>query len=152
MKNNRKNLFQTIRYHLKEYITNIDDFKYHSHSDCFYYDDVLGPIYSNQAQQFDEKLNNISLKLPEKKIDRFLFDLYFSIAIENENGVQLDYMLPLVSRANKLFSDFKHIFSIDSKESSLFEGRNVCVVQLANTNKDMKEIVPAIISDHIFNK
>lgn len=104
---------------------------------------------------FEEKLNDIKVQLPKNKLDRFLFELYFAVAYENENGIQIDFMMPLLSRANKLFSDFKKVFDFSEKKDlnkELFKGKNVSIVQLGNVNKDMKEIIPTIISEHIFNR
>lgn len=151
IKNNKKNLFQTIRHQLKDYIRNIDNFKYHSKYETFYYQEEDATIYPS-SDYFENYISNIKVFIPRDQADRFIFDLCFSVAIENENGIQLDYMMPLISRANKLFNDFKHIFDFNSNNKSIFNGKNICVVQLGTTNMDMKEIVPAIISNHIFNK
>lgn len=151
LKNGRKNLFFSLRYHLSHYIKNIDKYKYHNTQGCFYYENSPDKYYANQ-ESFDSKLSEIKIDIPTNVIDKFIFELYFSIAVESENGVQLDFMMPLISRANKLFSDFKKIFDFENSEKMLFDNKNVCIIQLGNVNKDMKEIVPAIISEHVFNK
>lgn len=151
--NGKKSLFLSMRYHLKKYFENIEYYKYHNVQGVFYYQDNYdNKIYSNQSE-FNEVLKTIQVKIPTETLDKFVFELYFSIAHENETGVQLDFMMPLISRANKLISDLKKVFDFDDenvKRKSLFKGSNVCIVQLANVNKDMKEIIPSIISSHIF--
>lgn len=85
-------------------------------------------------------------------MDLFLFELYFSIARENENGLNIDFVMPLISRARKLISDFRKIFDFTGKIKDIFEDKNICVVQLSNVNKDMKEIVPSIVANNIFRR
>ncbi|MBU1020772.1 MAG: ATP-binding protein, partial [Firmicutes bacterium] len=73
---------------------------------------------------------------------------------ENENGVQLDFMMPLISRANKLIGDFNKVFDFsvaDDSKNIMFDNKNVCVIQLGDVNKDMKEIVPSLIANKIFD-
>lgn len=109
-------------------------------------------MYANN-KAFDQYLNDIDIKLPEDKLDRFLFELYFAIASENENGVNLDFLMPLASRAQKLTSDFKKVFDFSRSFNDIFDSKqkNITIVQLANVNKDMKEIIPSIIATNVFN-
>lgn len=62
-----------------------------------------------EKDRFSVLLDEIDVNLPEDPFDRFLFEILFSIAFENENGVQLDFMMPLVSRAAKLIYDFNKV-------------------------------------------
>ena len=101
---------------------------------------------------FASKLDEITVTIPGDPLERFLFELYFSVAQENENGVNLDFMMPLISRARKLINDFHKIFNFHENFKDIFHGKNVCIIQLGNVNKDMKEIVPSIISENIFNR
>jgi uncharacterized protein len=153
--NSKRALFLSMRYFLNQYFENIENYKYHSHTiNSFYYEENGDRTYSNESSLFNKKLDEIDLILPVDKLDRFIFELYFSVAQENENGVQLDFMMPLISRANKLILDFKKIFDFSSTgddRNKIFDNKNVCVVQLGNVNKDMKEIVPSIIANNIFD-
>jgi DNA helicase HerA-like ATPase len=81
-----------------------------------------------------------------------LFELYFAVAHENENGVGLDFMMPLISRARKLIDDFKKIFDFSGDFKTIFQDKSVCVIQLSSVNRDMKEVVPSIIANNIFNR
>lgn len=153
--NGRKGLFFSLRHHLSSYFTGLDGFRYNGTTGQFYYqENSTSPVLYVEKDSFQSKLRDIDLDLPTDQLDRFLFEIYFSIAYENENGVQLDFMMPLVSRANKLISDFKKVFdfSVDPNKETLFEGKNICIIQLGNVNNDMKEIIPSILSNHIFNK
>ncbi|MBQ2657677.1 MAG: ATP-binding protein [Erysipelotrichaceae bacterium] len=156
IKDGRKNLFLSMRHYLSDYFRGIDGFKYHTKNGEFFYQESSNSIKIYLSEPaFEDKLNDIKVKLPNNKLDRFLFELYFAVAYENENGIQIDFMMPLLSRANKLFSDFKKVFDFSEKKDlnkELFKGKNVSIVQLGNVNKDMKEIIPTIISEHIFNR
>jgi len=153
LKNGRKTLFFSMRHHLINYFSNIEFFKFNNSQNQFYYQNNNEIVYL-EKDRFSVLLDEIDVNLPEDPLDRFLFEILFSIAFENENGVQLDFMMPLVSRAAKLIYDFNKVFDFKKKpeKETLFCGENVCVIQLGNVNKDMREIIPSLISNHIFNK
>jgi DNA helicase HerA-like ATPase len=154
LNNGKRYLFYSMRYHLNNYIRNVESFKYHSVSAVFYHENVRGTKTYASEPTFNHHLDQIELDLPENGLDRFIFELYFAVAQENENGVQLDFMMPLISRANKLIADFKKVFDFsvtDDSKNIIFDKKNVCVVQLGDVNKDMKEIVPSLIANKIFD-
>ncbi|MFA7132692.1 MAG: ATP-binding protein [Bacteroidales bacterium] len=152
IRNSRKSLFFSMRHYLKDYFGNLDYFCFHSLQGKMYYKKGDEYIYLEQQQDFESKLNEISVNVPKEPLQRFLFELYFSVALESENGVNLDFLMPLVARARKLISDFSKIFDFRGNFKDIFHGKNVCVIQLSNVNRDMKEIVPSIIADNIFNR
>lgn len=131
----------------------IDELKWHSKSQVFYIEPEGQHAVYADSETFDPYLNDIDIELPEDKLDRFLFELYFAIASENENGVNLDFLMPLASRAQKLISDFKKVFDFSRSFNDIFDSKqkNIAIVQLANVNKDMKEIIPSIIATNVFN-
>lgn len=154
IKNGSKILFNSMKRHLEDFLIGVDDLKWHSKSQTFYLEPTgegQYPIYADN-EAFDQNLN-IGIKLPSDKLDRFLFELYFAIASENENGVNLDFLMPLASRAQKLISDFKKVFDFSRSFNDIFDSKkkNIAIVQLANVNKDMKEIIPSIIATNVFN-
>ena len=154
IRNGKRNLFFSMRHYLSNYISEVDNFRFNSKTSDFYYKKSKGEyIYQNQPN-FNEYLNMIDLNFPNDGLDRFIFELYFSVAQENENGVQLDFMMPLISRANKLIDDFKKVFNftaIKDDKNIIFDKKNICIVQLGNVNKDMKEIIPSLIANTIFD-
>lgn len=58
-------------------------------------------------------------------------------------------MSPMLRRAEKLIDDFEKIF-IDVDD--IFGDKNIAVIQLANVNKDMMELIPSIIVSHLFQE
>ncbi|MCL2521230.1 MAG: ATP-binding protein [Erysipelotrichales bacterium] len=156
LKNSKRQLFFSLRTSLKSYFTGIDldNFKYHSKQGEFYYSDGSQSYYSNQ-EFFDYYLNKIDVSLPEyNTLDRFIFELCFAVSQEYDNGVQLDFMTPVISRTNRLINDFKKVFdfSITSNDRNIvFDKKNVCIIQLGNVNKDMKETIPSLVASHIFD-
>lgn len=150
--NSKRQLFQSMRHYLGEYISNIDNFKYHSQQAKFYYLKPNGEKVFSDEREYEKYIEEININLPSDRLDRFLFELYFAVAHEYENGVGLDFMMPLISRARKLISDFKKIFDFGNDFRTIFQGKNVCIIQLSTVNRDMKEIVPSIIANNIFNK
>lgn len=56
----------------------------------------------------------------------------------------------MLRRAEKLIDDFEKIF-IDG-DDDIFGDKNIAVIQLANVNKDMMELIPSIIVSHLFQE
>ncbi len=151
--NSKKVLFNSMRLYLGDYFKEIENIKWHSKAQTFYFDDNGKSVYVDNKDEAENYFNKISIILPQNPLDRFVFELYFAIANENENGVNLDFLMPLASRAQKLISDFKKIFDFSNKFKDIFDKKqkNIAVIQLANVNKDMKEIIPSIIATNLFN-
>ncbi len=150
--NSKKVLFNSMRLYLGDYFKGIENIKWHSKAQTFYFDDngIQAFVDNIDAENHFDK---ISINLPQNPLDRFVFELFFAIANENENGVNLDFLMPLASRAQKLISDFKKVFDFSNKFKDIFDKKqkNIAVIQLANVNKDMKEIIPSIIATNLFN-
>lgn len=146
------NLVKAIQYHMSEYISGIKDIKWHFKSEAFFVDKGNGNVvYSNDTcGKFEPILKRIKVVIPEEKLDRFLFRLYFAVSIHIGYGTQYEFMSPLLRRAEKLFFDFQKVFC--DTTSNLFDGKNIAIIQLANVNKDMMEIIPSIIVNHLFQK
>ena len=140
-------LVKSMQYHVADYIVGIDKFVWHSSTECYYVEKVGGKVFSN-VPEFDDELASIYVQIPDDKLKLFLFRLYFATAVHIGYGTQYEFISPLLRRAEKLIVDFKKVF-IDSNES-IFKDRQVAVVQLANVNRDMVELIPAILTNHLF--
>lgn len=147
--NGQTQLFNSIRFNLADYFEGIDEIKWHSISKAFYVGEGSDKIFSNM-DGFNKVLEGINIEIPENKLERFMFDLYFAAANHIGYGVQYEFLSPLLRRAEKLKNDFEKVF-VES-ETDIFRDKNVVVVQLADVNRDMLEIIPSIIVNKLFNK
>lgn len=152
IRNNQKDLFFAIRFRLNEYIKKINNINWHSNALNFYYSKDDGTRIINNSSDFDSiVLNNIQINLPAEPLDRFKFELCFSIIRECEHGVNFEFLLPLLTRAEKIFNDLKKVFDFEDN-SDIFENKNLAIIQLGNVNNDMTMIVPSLISSVIFRR
>ena len=152
IRNNQKDLFFAIRFRLNEYIKKINIINWHSYAFNFYYSKDDGTRIFNNSSDFDSiVLNNIQINLPAEPLDRFKFELCFSIIRECEHGVNFEFLLPLLTRAEKIFNDLKKVFDFEDN-SDIFENKNLAIIQLGNVNNDMTMIVPSLISSVIFRR
>lgn len=152
IRNNQKDLFFAIRFRLNEYIKNINNINWHSNALNFYYSKDDGTRIFNNSSDFDSiVLNNIQINLPAEPLDRFKFELCFSIIRECEHGVNFEFLLPLLTRAEKIFNDLKKVFDFEDN-SDIFKNKNLAIIQLGNVNNDMTMIVPSLISSVIFRR
>ncbi len=150
IKTGRYQLLKSMQYNMQGYITGIDGLYWHSSNEVFYFFDEDRAVYINsESREVLDFLNNIQVDVPEDKLSNFLFRLYFAVATHIGYGTQYEFVSPLLRRAEKLFNDFEKVFCAD--DSDIFDGKPVAVVQLANVNKDMMELIPSIIVNHLFH-
>lgn len=143
----QRDLVKSMQYNMAEYITGIEKLRWHSTSEVFYFETANGNVYANSSE-IQEELQNIRVNVPEDLLKNFLFRLYFAVAIHIGFGTQYEFVSPLLRRAEKLFSDFDKVFY--SSNGDIFNGKRIAVIQLANVNKDMMELIPSIIVNHLF--
>lgn len=147
---NRKNtMFYSIRNYAEQYFENIDRIKFNGKTGEFYYDNNN---YNLKSLEDIDKLE-IRIKPIENSLDRFEFELLLEIVQRNENGINFEYISPLMFRmANKKLQLLK-IFesSTEELENGIFENKNICVIQLGNVNKEMKEVIPSLISNILYD-
>lgn len=148
----KRDIVTSIRYRLEKCLLGVSDLRYHSKQMAFYYVDERGATQFFNGDESDPKLDRISVKTPGKNLDLFLFDLFFAASSEEDNGTNFQFLSPLLARAGRLFSDFGKIFDFSGKISDLFHEKNVCVIQMANTNLDMQSVIPSLIGNIIFER
>lgn len=149
IKTGRYQLLKSIQYNMQDYITGIDGLYWHSTNEVFYFYEGNRTIYINaESREINDFLSNIHVDVPENKLSNFLFRLYFAVATHIGYGTQYEFVSPLLRRAEKLFNDFEKVFCADNRD--IFDGKPVAIIQLANVNKDMMELIPSIIVNHLF--
>lgn len=139
-------LVKSIQYNLSNYINGMESLRWHSKNEVFYFVKESSKIYP--GNDFDELLDQISIEIPPDKLDKFLFRLYFATAVHIGYGTQYEFISPLLRRAEKLIADFQKVFK--DTEQDLFSEKNIAVIQLANVNKDMVELIPSVITSRLF--
>ncbi|MCI8272816.1 MAG: ATP-binding protein [Clostridia bacterium] len=147
---NKKNaMFYSIRNYAEQYFENIDRVKFNGRTGDFYYDI---DNYNLKTMGDIDKLD-IKVKPIQNSLDRFEFELLLEIVQRNENGINFEYISPLMFRmANKKLQLLKIFESSTEKiEDSIFEDKNICVIQLGNVNKEMKEVIPSLISNILYD-
>lgn len=145
----RHQLIKSLQYSMSDYITGINQLLWNSTYETFYYYEGDRMIYFNsESQEAIDFLGNIHVDIPEDKLSNFLFKLYFAVATHIGYGTQYEFVSPLLRRAEKLFKDFEKVFY--SSDSDIFDNKPVAIIQLANVNKDMMELIPSIIVNHLF--
>lgn len=149
IQNGQYSLIKSMKYNLADYISGINNLQWHTKNEVFYIENENGrTIYSDQ-DEFQYVYENIEVEIPNDSLHKFLFRLYFATAIHIGYGTQYDFISPLLRRAEKLIADFEKVFT-DSDEN-IFQSKNIAVVQLADVNRDMMELIPSILTNHLFN-
>lgn len=150
IKSGQHGLIKSMQYNLRNYVSGIDNLYWNKKYEAFYIINEFGAfIFSDNENKFQKVYDKIEVNIPEDKLHQFLFRLYFATAIHIGYGTQYDFISPLLRRAEKLIADFEKVF-IDSTEN-IFHDKNIAVIQLANVNKDMLELIPSILTNHMFN-
>jgi hypothetical protein len=149
IKTGQYSLIKSMQYHLMDYISGIEKLIWHSKNGLFYViNDEGKSCYENKAE-FQSVYDDINVKIPNDKLKKFLFRLYFATAIHIGYGTQYEFISPLLRRSEKLISDFERVF-IDSEEN-IFKDKNIAIIQLANVNRDMIELIPSMLTNRLFN-
>ena len=146
----QQQLIKSIQYNLSGYIKGIENLRWHVKNEVFYFEKENGDRIFDSKPEFEQLVDQITVNIPEERLKNFLFRLYFATAIHIGYGTQFEFISPLLRRAEKLFKDFEKVF--EDVESDFFRQKNIAVIQLANVNRDMLELIPAIITNHLFQK
>lgn len=151
--NKQKDLFFAIRFRLSDYIENIQEIKWFGKKENqnFYIERENGTwLWADDKLFKDDVINKIKIILPEDPLDRFEFELCFAIAKQCDHGINAEFLLPLLNRADKIFYDLHKVMDFNDT-SDLFDNKNLCVIQLGEVNNDMTLIIPSLLSNVIFN-
>lgn len=149
--NKQRDLFFAIRNYLHDYVKGLDNIVWHSQNQTFYVESISDKKFLDNLNYDSLLSGEIKVTIPKDKLDRLKFEICFAIAKECTQGINSDYLLPLIHRSEKLFNDFKKVFDFESKNDLLSDGK-VCVIQLANVNEDMTDIIPGLLARTIFNR
>lgn len=95
----------------------------------------------------DDSLDSINIRVPESFLQRLKIELIYAIVEYLKTGNNFEFVRPLIGRMNSRISDFEKIF-IDSISDN--SDKFIRVIQLASVNKDMKEIIPSLLSSMFF--
>lgn len=149
--NKKSNIFFSIRQYCKEYIDGLDDFKFNSTTGSFLYK-------SNYINIFDDfnkiPADCIKISIPDNWLDRFELELTLEIAKRTESGINFEYISPLMNRMALKKNDLKKVFQevdVDNFSDNWFTDKDVSIIELANVNKDIRMIVPSLMSGIIYN-
>ena len=140
-------MFFLIRKYLGDKITGISDIKYHYKANAFYYD-------ANSFINEYGDIRDISFSIqPDNRLERFEVELIMQIISQSESGTNFEFVSPLLARMENRKNDFKKIFKNSTTESynDLFSENNIVVMQLANVNKDTREIIPSLFSKKLYD-
>lgn len=144
-----RQLLRSIQYNMRDYIDGLQNLYWHVKNETFYFEKGNRSIFINSGSaEVYEYLNSIHVEIPDDTLACFLFKLYFAAATHIGYGTQYEFLSPLLRRAEKLFADFDKVFCTENTD--LYNGKQIAVIQLANVNRDMMELIPSIIVNHIF--
>lgn len=141
--NSQISIFNSIKYRLNKFVDGLDKFYVHNQNKTILTKENKKPL----KEYF---YSNVRLNEPKTFLDKFLFTLTFQIAKESSSGTNSDFILPLISRTEKLIKNFKKVF-IDKNEI-FWEENKFTVIQLADCNSDMNDIIPSLVSKMIFER
>jgi|LGOV01.1.fsa_nt_gb DNA helicase HerA-like ATPase len=156
--NGQRQIIYALRNELRDYVDGLDKLRYIGGKANSFVDDsriTINP-FNNEKQLHwindigDESLADISIKKPESFLERFKFEVIYAIVEYLRKGNNFEFVRPLISRMNSRIKDFEKVF-IDSDNSEV-ESNSFEVIQLSNVNRDIREIIPTMISGIIFDK
>ena len=144
-------MFLTLRTYLHNYYDNISDIRYNKTTNSFYFYNNGSNIYIKS----ENDLSNITLNIGNNDLDRFEFELLLEIIKRSESGINFDYISPLIHRMSNKKKELEKVF-IDNYiendiEKILFDNKQVCVIQLGRVNREVREMLPSLLSNIFFD-
>lgn len=140
----------TLREYCSNYIMGIEDLCYNSTSQAFYYPSD-NHFEKDKYINTESDIKEISLKREIDKFHKFYLWLAFEVAQAAESGTNFEYVQPLLARARSVISDLDNVF-VDTPEKGLgtiFQNRNVAVIQLGDTGTAIRQMLPSLLSELI---
>lgn len=146
--NKRYQMFYALREYGGEFFDGLDELIFHKTQNAFYY-------YSGGDRTFIDGIDQCpEIKQKEKLtlLQRFLVGIIFEISRSSESGMNFEYIQPLIPRAKDIIKDLEKIFEDCSGSSilNIFANKPLTVIQLGDVNSGTRELVPALISELLF--
>ncbi|ERJ12284.1 ATP-binding protein [Haloplasma contractile] len=156
--NCQKNAIYTIRNELYKYIMGLEDFQFISGRSNSFIDKSNTTVDFDNKKHFDfindiehQSLEKIKVIEPKTWLERFEFELIYSVFQYATHGNNLEFVKPLITRLKNRIKDFNKIFNESENEITSLSQKNIVVIQLGQVNQEIRELVPSIISDLIFD-
>jgi|GEM_PF-796886 hypothetical protein len=145
----KRDLINSIRYRLSDYVEGLANLSFHSKHNKFF---DKGTDHFFDGDEKDQELFKIEVKCITDPLDLFYAELLVAASTEEDNGTNSTFVSPLLSRAYRLFKDFKKVFDFEKKIKDLFGGKNVCVIQMASVNLDMQSVISSLVGNIVFER
>lgn len=151
--NSQRQIISSLKQELRDVVKGLDNIIYFGGSVNSFIDETKTRIENgNNRYHFinniqDESLNSISIDLPNTFLKRLKVELIYAIVEYLKTGNNFEFVRPLIGRMNSRISDFEKVF-VDSSDQR--KSKYASVIQLALVNKEMKEIIPSLLSSMIF--
>jgi hypothetical protein len=80
----------------------------------------------------------------------YIFILFQFISDLSNFHVQIEHILPLISRLKSKQTDIEKIFIINETKN-IWDKNNIVILNMLNINIEMKKVVPLLMAKHIYN-
>lgn len=151
--NGQRQVIYSLRNELSEFVKGLEKLQFISGASNSFID-ATRTTFNGVEKRYhfindvdDPSLADIEIATPTDFLSRFKFEMIYAIVEYLRKGNNFEFVRPLISRMNSRISDFRKVF-IDTDNIS---HEPLEVIQLANLNKDIREIVPSMIAGIIFD-
>lgn len=140
-------MFFSLRTYLHQYYSNIDDIRFNKTTGSFYFYNNGSNIYIRN----ESDISSISLNIDNNELNRFEFELLLEIIKRSESGINFEYISPLIHRMANKKKELEKVFINNTTEEVfekiLFDNKQVCVIQLGRVNREVREMLPSLLSN-----
>jgi len=138
-----------------------NNINFHDKNNYFYLDDESYVPYQTEFKKHPEFIEYSFLmhylgKITKEKLLNisflnlfYIFMLLQFISDLSNFHVQLEHIIPLISRYRAKQADIEKIFIID-EENNIWEDNNVVVLNMLNVNIEMKKVVSLLMAKYIY--
>jgi hypothetical protein len=141
-----KSLRQDIEYHGKG-----NTFFLKSHQPVKYFDTDPDAIYETELYKTINAITMEDLEKISELNQYFIFVLLQLVYDLTSYKIQMDHILPVINRFKSKRNDIEKVFVVENTRS-LWQDKNVVVLNLHDVNIDMKKTIPLLLAKHIYNE
>lgn len=145
----RSALFFALRNYCAGMVVGIEDLAFNNSTQGFYYARTAGAHNAGDYINAGSDIDVISIASNVTHLEEFYLWLAMEAARAAESGINFEFVQPLLPRAKAVIRNLGKLFSHSAGAplDSLFQDKNITVIQLADVNASSREMLPSLLAE-----
>lgn len=114
---------------------------------------VVRQIQREQIQTLAIYENCDKYEFPDNILDKIIHFLYIQIIQDIAlSKAKLDHISPAIHKLKSKSNDLQKVIDFSSKDSDIFRGKNMAIINLNDCKIDIKKIIPLLLSSKVYSE